>query len=261
MMKNAIVDLVEALRRADLWLFLGWHDVRQRYRRSTLGPFWITLAMMIFVGLMTVVYSALFGQDPRTFLPLVAAGLVLWTLISTCLIEGSTVFINASSTIRQIPAPLPVHVFRLLWQQVIYFGHNIIVVVLVVMFTESPINANVLLFVPAMLLIAVNLGWIVLLLGCLGARYRDVPTIVQAFSSALFMATPVMWAITFLPPERRWVAYLNPFTYLIEIARVPLLGTAPSAQLWCAPIGMALVGWLLAVFVYGRSRSRLAYWL
>src|SRR6478735_7959772 len=130
MIKSALLDTLDGLKRADLWLFLGWHDVRQRYRRSTIGPFWITLATLIFVGAMTLVYSGLFRQDIGTFLPLVACGIVVWTYISSCIAEGSTLFISAGTTIKQVPAPLTVHAFRLVWTQLIYFFHNLVVVVL-----------------------------------------------------------------------------------------------------------------------------------
>ncbi|MGH3635130.1 MAG: ABC transporter permease, partial [Mycobacterium sp.] len=33
-------DLVDGFRRRELWLHLGWQDIKQRYRRSVLGPFW-----------------------------------------------------------------------------------------------------------------------------------------------------------------------------------------------------------------------------
>ena len=254
-------DLVESLRRADLWIYMGWHDVRQRYRRSTLGPFWITLATMIFIGLMTVVYSALLRQEVRDFLPFVAAGMVVWTMISGCLTEGTNVFISAAAVIRQVPAPLPVHVCRLLWQQVIFFAHNVIVVVLVVIALQLPVRAATLLAIPGFLLLVVNLGWIVLLLGSLGARYRDVPTIVQSFSAGLFLVTPVMWPMTVLPPERRWVATINPFTYLVDVVRAPLLGQAPETMTWLACLTIAVLGWLLALWVYRGARGQIAYWV
>jgi ABC-type polysaccharide/polyol phosphate export permease len=261
MLSEAFTDLAAAFRRADLWTFLGWHEVRQRYRRSTLGPFWITIATMIFVGLMTIVYSALFRMDVNEFVPLVASGLVIWTLISNCLVEGSNVFIAASATIRQVPAPLPVHVLKLVWQQLIYFLHNAVVIVLVLVFTSVPVNVATLLAIPAILVVLVNVTWMVLFLGVLGARYRDVPAIVGSFSAALFLATPVVWPASMLPPGRGWVAYANPFTYLLELVRLPIMGIVPPPKLWAASILIAVIGWVLALLVYARARRRLAYWL
>jgi ABC-type polysaccharide/polyol phosphate export permease len=261
MIRSALLDILEGLRRADLWTFLGWHDVRQRYRRSTLGPFWITLASVIMIGFMTLVYGALFRQSVQEFLPLVATGIIIWAFISACLTEGSNVFISSSATIKQIPAPLSVHVFRLIWQQLIYLAHNIVVIVAAVLGAGARVSWATLLVLPALVLLVMNLSWMILLLGSISARYRDVPVIVQTFIAALFLVTPIVWQVSFLPADRRWVAYLNPFTYLIEIVRVPALGWAPSWRLWAACLVMAAAGWLLTLVYYARSRQQLAYWI
>jgi ABC-type polysaccharide/polyol phosphate export permease len=261
MIKAAIFDIVEGLKRSDLWVFLGWHDVKQRYRRSSLGPFWITLATALFVTAMTLVYAGLFRQQLGTFLPLVACGTVVWSFIAGCLVDGSNVFVSASATIKQIPAPLTIHVFRLVWNQLIYLLHNAVVVVVAIYIGGVPFNTATLLALPALCLLVVNLAWMSLLLGTVSARYRDVPLIVQSFITGLFMVTPVLWQISFLPPDRQWLAYVNPFTYLLEIVRVPLLGTAPSAGLWAAVSLMAVTGWLASILIYARARTHLAYWI
>lgn len=261
MLKSAFLDVIEGLKQADLWAFLGWHDVRQRYRRSTLGPIWITLATVVMVAGMTVLYGGLFKQDLKTFLPLVTAGVVIWTLIAGCISEGCNAFISASATIRQIPSSLTVHVFRLIWNQLIYFLHNFIVIPVVFILVGAPVTAKTLLFFPGLLLLVLNLSWIMLLLATVGARFRDVPLIVQSMITLLFMMTPVAWRADFLPPEKQWVAFLNPFTHLLEIVRAPLLGTSPSLAQWAVVTLMAICGWIAAMSLYGRARHKIAYWL
>lgn len=261
MLKVALSDILNSLKRADLWLFLGWHDVRQRYRRSLLGPFWITLASAVMIGFMTLVYSTLFRQDVRTFMPLAATGLTIWSFIAACIIEGSNVFISSSATIKQIPAPLPLHVFRLIWQQIIYLLHNSTVIILVMIFAQVPVNFATLFVIPGLVLVVLNLTWIVIFLGSVSARFRDVPVIVATFIPAVFLGTPVFWQVSFLPAGRRWVAYANPFTYLVEIVRIPILGTVPSLRIWAVCIVIAIIGWFLALTQYSRARSQLAYWI
>ena len=58
---NGLQDLYHGLGSFRLWTLLGWLDIRQRYARSMLGPFWITLSMGVMVGSMGVVYGTLFG--------------------------------------------------------------------------------------------------------------------------------------------------------------------------------------------------------
>ncbi len=46
----ALRDFADGLARWELWITLGWHDIRQRYRRSAVGPFWLTLSRGAMVG-------------------------------------------------------------------------------------------------------------------------------------------------------------------------------------------------------------------
>src|SRR5277367_4257931 len=90
--KNGICDF-------RIWGTLAWHDIRQRYRRSVLGPFWFTLSTVIMVTVLGTLYSTLFKQDIRTYLPYLASGLVIWQYLSSCILEGCSAFISNANLI------------------------------------------------------------------------------------------------------------------------------------------------------------------
>src|SRR6478736_1288394 len=116
-------DLLGGLQSYRLWGALGWLDIKQRYRRSTIGPFWITLSLGLKIIGMGAVYSSLFGMQVADYLPYLASGLIVWTTISTLIIEGCTVFIQAEGAIKQMPVPLSVHVFRMVYRNLIVLAH------------------------------------------------------------------------------------------------------------------------------------------
>ena len=76
-------DVKRAIGMRELWLFLGWRDVRRLYQRSVLGPLWLTLSMGVMVGGLGVLYSQIFGMDISTYLPFLATGLILCCLLYT----------------------------------------------------------------------------------------------------------------------------------------------------------------------------------
>ena len=90
---QAFADLVNGARLYELWTRFAFHDIRQRFRRSVLGPFWLTLSMGIFVGTLGLVFSTLFHQDVAKTLPYIATGVIFWGLLTSCINEGTTVFI------------------------------------------------------------------------------------------------------------------------------------------------------------------------
>ena len=80
--KSGLVDLLQALTRREIWLYLGWQDIRQRYRRSVLGPFWLTISTGVQIGALGFLWAELFHQDLHDFLPFFSIGLVIWSFLS-----------------------------------------------------------------------------------------------------------------------------------------------------------------------------------
>ena len=81
-----------------------------------------------------VLYAGLFGNDLAVQLPYILVGFIVWAFISGCISEGSDVFIANEGLIRQLPAPLSVHVYRLVWRQILFFAHNLIVYAVMFLF-------------------------------------------------------------------------------------------------------------------------------
>jgi ABC-type polysaccharide/polyol phosphate export permease len=71
-------DLRSGFTRRELWLHLGWQDIKQRYRRSVLGPIWITIATGTTAVAMGGLYSKLFHLELSEHLPYVTLGLIIW---------------------------------------------------------------------------------------------------------------------------------------------------------------------------------------
>jgi ABC-2 type transport system permease protein len=259
-LKRALADLVDGWQHRALWGMMGLHDIRQRYRRSIIGPFWITLSMGIMIGALGLLYGPIFKQEMDNYLPFLAAGFILWGLISNLIVDGTRAFIGAEGLIRQLPAPLSVHVYRLLWSNLITLFHNIWIYLLVALWYGLNPGWTVLFALPALLLLLLNGFWMALLLGLLSARFRDIPLVTANVVQVVFFITPVIWKPDMLP-GRALVLNLNPFHHLIEILRAPLLGQVPAAEHWAAVGLVTLVGWATALWFFSAYRWRIAYWV
>lgn len=255
-------DIFMALRRYDLAGVLGWQDIRQRYRRSSLGPFWLTISMGVLIGTLGLVFGSIFAAPMNELLPFFTIGLILWTLISTSLNEGCTGFTSSEAIIKQISVPLFSHILRVLWRNLVIFVHNLIIFPVVLLVFWKPLPAIALLALGGFVVLMVNLSWMALLLGVFCARYRDVPQIVSSLLQVFFYLTPIIWMPEMLP-ERASLFLLNanPFFHLIEIVRAPMLGAPPSTLNWQVCTVLAIAGWGFTILFYGRFRSRIAYWL
>ena len=92
----AVQDLYDGLRQSELWLTLGWHDIRQRYRRSVAGPFWITISMAMMIAGIGYLSSGILNQRIDDYLPYLAAGIIVFGRIQSLVNEGCNVFIETS---------------------------------------------------------------------------------------------------------------------------------------------------------------------
>jgi ABC-type polysaccharide/polyol phosphate export permease len=265
---RAFGDLTAGWRHRQLWGHLGWQDIKQRYRRSVLGPLWITISMAVTAVALGLLYSQLFGQEPGFFLPYVTVGFIVWGFISGCINEGAEVFIANEGLIKHLPSPISVHVFRLVWRQSLFFVHNLAVYLLMItIFWDSlAVSGTVLLAVPAFALLMLNGGWVALLVGIVSTRFRDIPPVTQSIVTLMFFMTPIVWVYDQLledprtAPRARYVE-LNPFLHYVEIIRRPMLGQSIEAKHWLVVGAVTLVGWLLALLFLRNYRARVSYWV
>jgi lipopolysaccharide transport system permease protein len=259
---SALLDIVGAVKRISLVSVLGWQDVRARYRRSALGPFWITLSMGVMIGTIGIVFGQIFQSPMHEFLPFLTIGMVLWSFIAAVVTEGATGFISAEGIIKQLPIPLFVHIMRMIWRNFLILLHNLVIFPIVLLIVGKPLGWVALLSIPGLLLDILNLGWIVLILAIVCARYRDLPQMVSSVLQVIFYLTPVMWMPSLLPARAgTFLLDLNPVYHMLQIARAPLLGQVPDIENWVVSAVMAVLGWCVALLIFGRYKRRIAYWL
>jgi ABC-2 type transport system permease protein/lipopolysaccharide transport system permease protein len=259
-MRAAAVDFSTGISMWPLWVRLGWNDILQRYRRSMLGPFWLTASMAIMVVALGILYAELFNTPIHDFLPYLCVGLLVWNLISSFLIEGGTLFTGAESYIKQIRLPYSVYVFRSSWSKLAIFAHNFVIYFGVLFYFQIWPGAVAFLAFPGLLLVLVNGAAITLLIGMISARFRDVPQLISSLVQIVFFVTPIMWKPELLR-TRAYIAEFNPFYHLVEVVRAPLLGSVPSSQTYIAVALLTVANLIVVGAFFARFRSRISYWV
>jgi ABC-2 type transport system permease protein len=263
--RRAVADLTEGFGLHQLWLHLGWQDIKQRYRRSLLGPIWITIATGTTAVAMGALYSKLFHLKLSEHLPYVTLGLIIWGLISASILEGAEVFVANEGLIKQLPTPLSVHVYRMVWRQALLFAHNIVIYVIIAMIYPKPWSWADLSVIPALALIMLNCIWASLVFGIIGTRFRDIAPLLNSVVQLLFFMTPIIWNAQTLAQQgaSRWgkIVELNPLLHYLDIVRAPLLGAQQELRHWIVVIVLTVIGWILAAFAMRQYRSRVPYWV
>jgi ABC-type polysaccharide/polyol phosphate export permease len=257
---SALADLQGALKLMPVIMFMTMGDLKARYRRSALGPFWLTLGTAAGTLGLGLVWSELFKIDRATFVPALTAGLIMWQFLSGCLTEATTTYWRQAGIIRNLSLPLSMHPIQMVIKHVINLVHNFPVFIVVVIWFNVPLNVNTLLFIPCLMLVLGNLLWMTMLLSMLGARFRDLEYLIGAAMPVLMFLSPVFYRPNYLPVTEH-LMWFNPFSHFIELVRYPLLGGIPPAFVVITNIVFLILGWGVALFLFSAKRTRIAYWV
>ena len=256
----ALDDTIEGALRWRLWGTLGWNDILQRYRRSVLGPFWLTASQAVMVITLGVLYAQLFKTDVHDFLPFLCVGLLIWTFLASFLNEAGTLFVGSESYIKQIRLPYSVYVFRSAWSKLIILAHNFVIYFGVILYFQIWPGSVALLAIPGLVLVTLNGALASLSIGLVSARFRDIPQLVNSLTQIAFFVTPVMWKPGLLE-NRAYIALANPFYHLVEIIRTPLLGNVPTLETYFAVALITVINLAISAALFIRFRARISYWI
>ena len=258
--RSAWSDWWEGTRRADIWWTLAWFDIKLRYRRSMLGPLWLTLSMAAMIGGMGPLYSTLFGTVLSKFFPHLALGIIFWGLFSSMVTDSCNAFIGSSNYLKQGYFPISLFVWRSIARNLIQFGHQIVIYVPVALWAGISLSWPALLFVPALLLVIVNAQALGIVLGLVCTRFRDVTQIVTTVMHMLMFLTPVFWMPQNLPGRARYMLW-NPLAQMLDLLRAPLMGNISPEANWRGILTWTVVNLALCSLFFAKYRRRVVYWL
>ena len=235
-------------------------DLRNRYRGSVIGPFWMTLSTLAMLLGLGFLYSRLLGLTMASYLPHLAVSLVVWNILAGLVTDACTAMTGAEGVIRQLRVPFTVHALRCVFRNALTAAHSLPLIPLVFLATGHRPGPEALLALAGLLLLLVNAFSASLLLGMVCARFRDIGPIVANVMQLAFFMTPVLWKPELLKGAAAWLP-LSPFYALLETLRGPLVegGGAPLAWLSATLYTLAFAALSGAFFV--RFRGRLAFWV
>lgn len=254
-------EFVVAAKLWRVWLHMGLQDVKSRFRSSALGPAWILINLAAVIGAIGLIYGRLFHQPMNEFLPFLTLGLVIWTFISSSLVEGCGAFVGAEGYIKQFPFPKAIYLYRAMVPYTVVFIVGLIVYFICTAFYQRHIGLGVLWVVPFFVLFLIINFFHLVIVAHVGVRFRDLPHLLGSLIQIAFYVTPVIFTITMLKDRGMAFVYMfNPLYYLIEILRYPLLNSeAPPPEVIYVALGYCVVMGLIATYVVKKMSKQIVY--
>lgn len=259
-LKLALLDLWNGLKLWRIWLGLSWQEFRSTYRRSIFGIVWVTLSFAAFVFVKLIIFSGLLETaDAKKYNAYLVVGLYLWFYLVSVINAAPQTFTAAQGWIKSEPLPLSLYVYKNVMKELYNLGLTFIVVIAAFIYLKYPVDSSILLALPALVFYVLNAIWLKILLGTIGARYRDIIHLVSAVTLPLMFLTPIFWMPEQLPDLMKYL-WWNPLFHFMEIARAPVIDGVFPLTSWYFCLCVFAVGLIASLFCFTRFRQRIIFW-
>jgi len=225
------LHLADVWRYRDLTLLFVWRDFVAQYKQTILGPLWHLIQPLFTTALFTLVFSKVANLSTDTLPPILfyMAGVTCWNYFAECLNRTSATFIQNASIFGKVYFPrlsVPVSVVL---SNIIKFAIQFSLFLAFVGYyyvKGAAIRPNMyVLLTPLVLLIMAALGLgLGIIVSSLTTKYRDLQVLVTFGVQLLMFVTPVVYPVSMVSHQYRWLILANPMTALVETFRYSFLG-------------------------------------
>ena len=264
-LKAAWADIKRSWKERNSWMLAAVRALGNRYKRTYLGPWWITLTSLLFVFGLSQLRIGLTGGDLGDSLAYVGLGFVIFGLIIGGLQSGASVFAGGGNTMLTSRLPISSLVLKSNFQQVLDFLHDAVAILVIIIVFDIAFSWRWIESLLAVVLIVLSSVGIGMWLGPLANRFRDIGPLVSALTRILFFLTPIFWSIDMVSENgREYLAWYNPLTYQLLAFRDPILGSTHTPPIGISALGittiLAIFNLVLGFIVFSKYRTKQVYW-
>jgi ABC-type polysaccharide/polyol phosphate export permease len=223
---------------------LGGLDLKIRYRRSILGPIWISISYLVTVCFLSIVWTKVFNQNIKNFIWYFSIGLLVWNYIVNVISSSYMLFTDTAGILLNYNIDKDVIITRNIVRELYVFIHALVVLILIFFYAEPNIHSkDIVLSFLGFVLVTVILFNLSYLISILVLRYRDLKEVFATSINLLYYVTPILWPIESLKGSE-YIYLYNPFYHIVNVIRAPLMN---AGEFWLESF---VICFLIMVFVY-----------
>lgn len=244
----------ELWEQRELITRLAQNDFRKRYAGSYMGVVWalvqpvVTVLMywIVFARIMGMKAEALGGHTEVPYVLFLMGGLVPWFFLQEATMNGTTSLLEYSYLVKKVLFKISILPLIKILAATIIHGFFIVVLLVVAAFAGYPPTLYV-LQLPYYFVCAFILVLALCYTTCsVVVFFRDLTQIIAIALQLLQWATPILWEVGRLSDRHKWIAQINPLTYIVEGYRDAIYG---QRWFWELP-GQTLYFWVVALCLF-----------
>lgn len=256
---DIIKDVKKGAENWRIWFALARNTIKMQYRRTVLGPFWITLQQTVLIVALGYIFASIQKENFASFFVYFAIGQTFWVLISSFVTSAGHTFVGINGLPYMTRAAVSNHIYLRFSGEMLKFFHNVIPLIVILVIFHKDTAINIPLFLCGFLLLMIFGFWVSALLGCLCLRFQDLGQAVTSIMQVMFFVTPVMYKSSRIPGGDK-IADFNPFYNILVVIRGNLINEEITLFNWITVIIINIIGIIFTLWVLRKSRPKLAYW-
>lgn len=216
----------------DLVFLFVKRDLKNVYKQTVLGPFWIIINPFLSTFVFTVIFGIIanISTDGIPQFLFYMSGNILWSFFSSCFNRASSTFLSNARIFGKVYFPrLVMPLSGIIYNSITFIVQFVMFVILVAVyaFNGANVHPNILvLALPVFMIHTALLGTGTgLIISSLTTKYRDLNVLVS-FGLTLWMyITPIVYPVSQISDNFRWIMLLNPVAPIVESFRYAFLGS------------------------------------
>lgn len=231
-------------------------DIKNKYRKSVLGVLWTVLNPLFMMIILAIVFSNLFKFDIENYPVYILSGQVVYNFYNESTSTAMSSIIDNASLLKKVYIPKYMFVLSRILSSMINVLASHCALIIVMFATGVEMHWTVVLFpIPLILLMVFSFG-LGLLLATVAVKFRDIMHLYAVFTTGLLYLTPVIYALSLLPPALYTIVRINPITnYLMIYRDVMLNGILPDPLQIVIAAVEAVVMLFLGVWLFAKKQD------
>lgn len=253
-------DIQSGFRLWPIWITLAWVEFNATYKRSLVGFLWVILSFAAYIFIKITIFSSLLiDAEPGYYDAYLVLGIFTWQFLSPSISSAPDSFVSAQGWIRSEPLPYSLYIFKTIMREFYNLALTFLVALAALLYLGLEFSATALWAILAVAMYLVTTFSLKLMLGVIGARFRDTAHFFKAIMLPMMFLTPIFWMPSQMPGLMKYL-WWNPLYHFIELFRAPILdGRFPSESwVFCGCVYAVIT--IAALGLFTRFRSRIVFW-
>jgi lipopolysaccharide transport system permease protein len=226
-------------RAAELWRyrrmlsFLAVRTVKDQYEGMTLGIFWLFARPLFPILVGGFVFGALLGipSDGVPFVLFYMTGVIPWMLFERSILFGTKCLDSDKSLLKRLYFPRLISPLAAISPAVVHFVIYMVLLLGMVVFFRVKDGIFYLNVRPSLVLgllmcvVSVFAALsVVMWTSVIQTRHKETRFGLRYFMRFWMFLTPVFYPVSLIPPEHRWLLYVNPMASVVNTFRWGVIG-------------------------------------